>query len=477
MVIRAVSLFMIALAVIISTGEASPLGERIEKALGSDCLNREKTAVRVIDAETGEVLYDKNGSTPLVPASVMKLFTTASALHYLGPAYRFTTDVLRTGAFEDGAIKGDLIIRGGGDPKLTPEELWIIAREIKARGVSQVTGDVVVDDSFFDGRRLAPKWSERRTQRAYDAKLGALSVNFNTVTVKIHPGRRAGDPLLVTLEPESDYINLVNKGTTTSSGRNSVSARRVKSGVGARLVISGSMRMGDDGKTFYVNIDNPLKYAAEAFRAALAREGIEIKGSVRAGVAGNDALLLLTHKSAPLSVILRELNRYSSNFVAEQITKTIAAETNGEPGAHNEAITLLKKLLAELGVDTAGTVFTDGSGLSRKNRLTAKALTGLLAAMKKRFDIGPDFIASLGIMGVDGSVKERMENSPASARARAKTGTLAGVSSLAGYVAGNEGGLYAFAIMSNENGCYYKKADELEDEIVTAIHLFDAERQ
>ena len=449
------------------------LAGSIDSALDRGCLNADKTAVRVVNARTGEVLYDRNGGAPLVPASVMKLVTTASALHYLGPAYRFKTDILHTGVFENGVIDGDIIIRGRGDPKLTPENLWGIAKELKRRGLIEITGDLVVDDSFFDGRRRAPSWRARRTQRPYDAKLGALSVNFNTVAAHVFPGEAPGYPLIVSLEPESAYLTLVNKGKTTSGGKNRLSVRRVKDGNAARLVVSGSMRVGSEGRVVYVNIDDPLMFAAEAFRSSFENAGIKISGRAREGETTEDAGILFTHESEPLAVILRQLNRHSSNFVAEQIVKTIAAEANGEPGAHEKALRMTSDFMEELGVDMTGVVLADGSGLSRRNRLTARAMTDLLTAVRRRFDIGPDFVASLGIMGVDGSVRKRLKNSSARALARAKTGTLARVSSLAGYVAGQGGRVYAFAILSNDNSCYYKKADSIEDKVVTAVHLFD----
>ncbi|MGK7346384.1 MAG: D-alanyl-D-alanine carboxypeptidase/D-alanyl-D-alanine endopeptidase [Candidatus Nitrospinota bacterium M3_3B_026] len=457
-------------------GPAAASANTLEKAaralFSQGCVNAEKTAVRVVDARSGAVIFDRNGATPLIPASVMKLFTTAAALEYLGPAYRFKTEIFHTGAIRDGVIEGDIMIRGGGDPKLTPEALWRIARDVGDMGVSRVEGALVADDSFFDGRKLAPGWSRRRTQRAYDAGLGALSVNFNTVAVKVYPGRREGAPLTAAVEPETPYVTIVNKGKTAGQGK-PVSARRAPSGGRVKIVVTGVMSPGADGEVIYVNIADPARFAAETFRAALEREGIRVDGGVRIGQAPEGARLLYTHKSKPLAAILRELNHYSSNFVAEQIVKTIAATVNGEPGEHGAALDMTRKFAEKLGVDTGLLVFADGSGLSRENRLTARAVTDLLGAVAGRFDTGPDFIASLGIMGVDGSVKERVENSPARALARAKTGTLAGVSSLAGYVAGREGGLYAFAIIQNDNSCYYEKADKLEDDIVTAIHLMD----
>lgn len=444
----------------------------IASALKTSCVNSDKTAVRVIKASSGEVLFDRKGLMPLLPASVMKLVTTASALHYLGPAFRFRTEFLSAGERGGGVIDGDLIIRGGGDPKLTPEAVWLMVEELRRMGLTEIEGDIVVDDSFFDGHKSPPSWKAKRSSRAYDAGIGALSVNFNTIAFHIYPAQKPGAPLIVGVEPAAGEVRLINKSLTSNKKRGKVTVRKMNSKNKKVFIIKGAMKPGAKKKIIYLNVDEPWRYAGEIFLAYLNRAGIKTKGKIIRGVAPANAKLLYSHKSQPLAVTLRELNRYSSNFMAEQIVKTIAANISGKPGAHRSALGLTKKFLLESGVNVEGVKLMDGSGMSRQNRLTARAITDLLEKMAGRFDIGPDFISSLGIMGVDGSVGKRLIASPAKAFARAKTGTLNGVSSLAGYVEGKSGELFAYAILMNKNRCYYKKADTIEDDIVTAIRLF-----
>ncbi len=458
-------------------GAAHPEASRrlagaIDKALASPCVTPGKTGVRVVALPSGEPVYERNGSTPLVPASVQKLITTAAALHYLGPDYRFKTEILYTGSRKNGIVNGDLVVRGKGDPKLVPEQVWLIAERIKHLNINEVTGDLVVDGTFFDSLKTAPSWSRNHTQRAYDAMLGALSVSFNTVAVHVNAGEKVGDPLIVGLFPDSAYLKLVNKARTSAKGKGGVKARR--SGGKGKIVISvtGSMKPGSKEKVIYLNVPDPLKYAGEIFREYFKRGGVSIKGAIRKAAAPENARLIYTHESEPLAVILRNLNKYSNNFLAEQIVKTLAAEVGKIPGSHKNAMKLISGFLAESGIDMAGAALADASGLSRSNRVTAKLITELLTVMNRRFDIGPDFLAALGIMGVDGSVRDRMSRSPAKSKARVKTGSLAGLSSLAGYVAGKGENLFAFAIFLNDNSCYYKDADRIEDAIVTAIHKY-----
>lgn len=449
------------------------LSGAINKAVSKQCVDPRKTGISVVELPSGKQVYERNGSLPLMPASVEKLITTAAALHYLGPDYRFETEILHTGFRKGGNINGDLVIRGKGDPDLTPEKIWLIAERIKRMGVDEVTGALVVDGSFFDLRVTAPSWSNSHSQRAYDARLGALSVSFNTVAVHIHPGGKNGAPVIAGLFPGSPYLELVNKAKTASKGRRGVHARRsIKNGK-IVITVTGTMRPGSKGKTIYLNVHDPLKYAAATFKEFFRRSGVVIKGGVEtAPKAGAATSLIYTHKSDPLAVIVRKLNKFSNNFVAEQIAKTIAAEKMGEPGSHEKALKLFTRFMVDSGIDMSGLVLADASGLSRRNRISAEAVTSLLTVMNQRFDIGPDFLAALGIMGVDGSVKKRMNFSPAQSKARAKTGSLSGVSALAGYVAAQRGGLFAFAILFNNNKCYYKDADKIEDEIVTLIYKY-----
>lgn len=446
--------------------------QAINKAVSKRCVDPWKTGISVVALPSGKQVYKRNGSLPLMPASVQKLITTAAALHYLGPDYRFKTEILHTGSRKGGIINGDLVIRGKGDPDLTPEKIWLIAEQIKRMGVNEVTGALLVDGSYFDLRKTAPSWSNNHTQQAYDARLGALSVSFNTVAVHIYPGGKNGGPAIVGLFPDSPYLKLVNKAKTVSTGRRGVLARRsVKNGK-IVITVTGVMRPGSKGKVIYLNVHDPLKYAGVTFKEFFQRGGIAIKGGVRIAAGADNATLIYTHKSDPLALIVRKLNKFSNNFVAEQIAKTIASEKMGAPGTHVNALKLFNRFMTDSGIDISGMALADASGLSRQNRLSANVLTKLLTVMNGRFDIGPDFLAALGIMGVDGSVRKRMSQSPAKSQARAKTGSLSGLSSLAGYVSAKNGGLFAFAILLNNNKCYYKDADKIEDEIVTSIYKY-----
>lgn len=449
--------------------------QEIDTVLKASCLNSPQTAISIVEVPEGKVVYSHNIYEPLLPASVMKIVTTASALHYLGPEYRFTTQFLSTGERVGEVLQGDLIVRGGGDPRLSSEQLWLIATRIKSSGISEVTGNLVIDTHFFDHLDRAPAWdSEPLTQRAYDARLAAFSVNFNTIAVHVQPGLSVGEPLKAWLEPAPAYIRINNIGKTIQRGKNTISIHRNPEDMDEiEMFVNGKLPLGAKERVVYLNVENPSRYAAEAFRTILQQAGIKIHGATRYVSTPVEGKELYTHLSEPLSLILKDLNTYSNNFMAEQIVKTIAADRYGTPGSHAEGLKLVMDFLRISGVDTQGITLADGSGLSRKNRFTAKAMTDLLTRMYPRFDTGPDFLASLRVMGAYGVLSHRLAKSPAHGQIRAKTGTLSGISTLAGYVAANANHkLFAYALFLNNNSCGHYGADKIEDSIVTAIHTY-----
>ncbi|RKZ76378.1 MAG: D-alanyl-D-alanine carboxypeptidase/D-alanyl-D-alanine-endopeptidase [Gammaproteobacteria bacterium] len=447
--------------------------QNIDKALKARCLDDSQTSVSIVAMPSGKVVYAHNTELPLLPASVMKIITTAAALHYLGPEYRFKTQILYSGERKNGMLLGDLIIRAGGDPTLSTEKLWPIVRQIKASGINEITGNLIIDAHFFDQYDRAPDWKVERSQRAYDAKLSALSLNYNSLAIHVQPGQGVGNKPNAWLEPALPYINLRNTAKTIKRGKNTVSVRRSEEVHGTvEMLLRGKLPIRAKERIIRLNVDNPMRYATETFRALLSQAGIKINGSTKVVHTPIVANEWYEHLSDPLSIILKTLNTYSNNLTAEQIVKTIAADRYGTPGTHAEGLRLIKEFLRLSHVNMQGIVLADGSGLSRKNRMTTRAITNVLTSLFSRFDIGPDFISTLRVMGAYGVLSQRLAKSPARGKIRAKTGSLRRVSTLAGYVASQDGKVYGYALFLNNNRCGPWKADKIEDRIVTAIHNF-----
>ena len=463
--------FGLLMGLTISAQSQTTLTQEIDKMLKARCLDKNQTSVSIVALPSKTTVYATNTDQSLLPASVMKLVTSAAALHYLGPEYRFKTEFLYRGQRHNGTIQGDLIIRGGGDPRLSTENLWYIANQIKGSGIKEITGHLIVDKHFFDDYDRAPQWEIERTQRPYDANLSAFALNFNSIIIHVLPGQYLGSELNAWLDPAPAYIQLDNHTKTIKRGRNTISARRNEETNGLlKIRLSGRLPISAEEKTIRLNVENPIRYAAETFRALLQKVGITIKGTTQIVSAPLFGTQLYEHYSHNLSLILKELNTYSNNFTAEQIVKTIAAERFGTPGSHAEGLKLIREFLQISGANTKNVVLADGSGLSRKNRMTTAAITDFLQEMYLRFDIGPDFLAALRVMGSNGINSHRLTKSPARGQIRAKTGTLNKVSTLAGYVANQTGQIFAFALFLNNNGCGYRGADRIEDSIITAIY-------
>jgi len=454
--------------------EVEPFIQAIDQAMNTRCLDKQRSAVRIVRVADGKPIYQRNDQTPLLPASLVKLVTTAAALHYLGPDYRFKTTLLHSGAREGVFIKGDLILRGGGDPSLQAKDLWAFADWLKKAGVQEIQGDLIGEISFFDHYDRAPAWEEVRSQRAYDAKLSALSINFNTVEVHLLSGAEIGLPVHAWLEPHPAHYQLDVHALTRKFGTSAnYWAKRQQTEQGVTIRLEGKLPEKALEQVIRLNIPDPALFALASFRQYLTQQGIVVYGQNRitALPPAEKPVTLYQHQSMPLSVILKELNTFSNNFMAEQIVKTIAAQATAKPGSHGDGLALIQAYLGELGVSTQGLQLVDGSGLSRQNSMSAQTLTDLLLAILPKFDMAPDFLASLRIMGTEGSPRSRrFSDEPLGAQIRAKTGTLYKVSNLAGLVPSEKGQLFAYAVLLNNNECGGVLADKIENRVLLAIH-------
>jgi len=295
------------------------------------------------------------------------------------------------------------------------------------------------------------------------------------VALHVKPGLNVDDPLTAWLDPSPAYMYIQNTTKTKAKGRSSIPRprRNAALGGGVKFELKGSMPVTGRERVFYINVLDPARYAGETFRAYLKQVGIQTNGATAYGKVAPGSKLLHRHYSVPLATILKELNTYSNNFIAEQVVKTIAAEKQGVPGSHAQGQRLIASFLRESGVRMAGVNIVDGSGLSRKNRFTAQAMTDLLTIVSRRFDIGPDVMTALRVMGASGAPHRRFKNAAVRAKVRAKTGTLSqkpAVSTLAGYVESQYQQRYAYAFFITNHRCGGRGADKIEDAIIATLY-------
>ncbi|HEX4458610.1 MAG TPA: D-alanyl-D-alanine carboxypeptidase/D-alanyl-D-alanine-endopeptidase [Polyangia bacterium] len=447
------------------------LKDQIDAALNDPGLGASKVGIAVEEVDSGKLLYERNDGGLFNPASNVKLFTTAAALAILGPEYRWKTVVYAETPVSGGELKGKLYIKGHGDPSLVVEDLWKIVGDLYAGGLRKVSGDLAVDDSFFDAVRVGPGFEQKNEDAPFRAPNGALSLNYNAVGVHVYPGAEEAAPARVILDPQTPYFTIVDEARTVASGRTLITVESHEAADHTEIVVRGRIRAGDPGQVVARRVAHPDLFAAYAFRELLSRRGIKISGNVVRDTAPTTAKALNAHYSQPLGVVVRDVNKHSNNFMAEQILKTLGAETGGRPGTWQKGLDAVAGFLAErLGINHDKYKMTNGSGLYASNLFSPLQLVTLLRFAYKDFRFAADFIGSLALAGADGTVSHRMEGSLAERYVRAKTGTLAGVSCLAGYAGAPGHPPLAFAIFMNDvPDPATQKARKAQDAIAEAL--------
>lgn len=442
------------------------LNAKIDNILNISSLSAPETAVAAAFVDSGKMITSLNADTPLNPASCTKIVTTAAVLNGLGPGYQFETKFYSdTPIGKDGSIH-NLYIKGNGDPSFVTEELYRTVYDLTSRGIKSVTGDIIIDDTYFDG-----PWYPRKNGndgRAYTALTSAVALNFNSVKLIVAPGTKVGRPAQVTTEPATPYINIVNKVRT--GGRFRIYIKRgPQTPDSETFIVSGSVPPRAAPQDFYRSLHDPLKYAGNCIKYVLEEYKVPVLGKIRNGTPPENGHLIFTAKSKPLSEIVRDMNKFSNNFIAEQITKHLGAVKKGEPGSTTKGVQEFHKYLNSINFSSQSFFLENGSGLSTNNQVTARQLVKILVHLYNHRKLRSPFIESLSIMGVDGTMKSWRFEPHLKGMLRAKTGSLANVSALAGYVPTRNGKLAAFAILSNgfKKGRY--SAQEAELKIVSAI--------
>jgi serine-type D-Ala-D-Ala carboxypeptidase/endopeptidase (penicillin-binding protein 4) len=440
---------------------------KITKILSNSCLRKNNFGIKIYSLDRGESLFELRAKELFVPASNLKILTTAIALETLGPNYRFPTRLYTDGRLKNKVLEGNLYIKGFGDPKFVTEQMWLLVNEMKNLPLEKITGKIIGDDSYFDNQNRVKTWIKNPGAQAYEAPLGALSFNFNTVQAYVAPGLKAGSRPQIVIEPDTEYIRLDNQAKTLKRGqRNRLIVNRLDRKEFDEIVVSGGIRLNQPRAQYFLNITDPTQYTLSTLKKYIEYVGIKFHGTLEKGMVPDTAKELLTHESESLTLALQGLNKFSNNFIAEQIIKTIGAEKYDSPGTTRKGLKALEEYLLELGYAPDQYNILDGSGLSRQNRLSPQLIIDVLRNVKNDLGVYPEFVSALGVMGVDGNVKNRMRGVKSSHRARVKTGTLNFVSALSGYFQSQDEETFAFSILMNDLKCSNGRVKRIQDQIV-----------
>lgn len=409
----------------------------------------------VLSLSNGDTLFAENAGGSLIPASTMKLYTTALAFERLGTYHRFTTDVLRDGRLlPDGTLEGSLVIRGGGDPALSRRffdgdanaPMRALARQVAAAGVRRVRGDVVGDEGAFEVKSVPDGWLTRYLHASYAARVSALSLNENLLYVVVSPGKRGGAGA-IRLEPATTAYSIVNSTRTVAGSRATLTVSGATAG---KITVRGSIGSSSRPQVYVVVVNEPAEFATGAFARALTEAGIAVSGRIRLGRTPEGAVPLTGLSSPPLHELAAVMNRESVNHFAELIFRNVArtGDPNGVGTAEMGNALLRDFMMLRVGAAATDVFAADGSGLSTLDRVTTRSMVRLLA-YAHHAPWSREFHQSLPVAGRQETLRLRMRNTPAQDNLHAKTGTTADVVALSGYVSAKDGEMLAFSFVYN----------------------------
>jgi D-alanyl-D-alanine carboxypeptidase/D-alanyl-D-alanine-endopeptidase (penicillin-binding protein 4) len=470
-------------------GADARLQEALDALVEAPEWSNARWGIIVVDLDSSKTLYERDVAKGFMPASNMKLFTTAAALELLGPDHRFETRICRNGPVgRDGTLRGDIVIVGGGDPSIsgryvedTPTTVilgqW--AEAVRKAGIRRVTGSVIgLDDIYPDDPREGT-WQLDYYQEWYAAESGGLAINDNCWDATVWPGPQVGSPARLQPWLPTRYVTLrcevVTTGPVTSGTTTTIEISRPLDG--NEVVLSGVIPVDAPPSKQWGSVHDGTRFTATLLREELARRGITVRGGARDADDLPDKLsrteptrlvALHTHHSPPLSRLLAIINKPSQNFYADMVARAVGLKAKGRGDFASAEAAVRDFLTTSCGVEAAGFRMADGSGLSRHNLVEPRHIMALLCYMTRspHFKVFED---SLPIAGVDGTIRSRMRGTPAEKNARAKTGYIGRVRALSGYVTSGDGHRLAFTLMANNFTVPVSRANDTQDSITVLL--------
>ena len=463
--------------VLSAIASAGSLQQEVDRLLASPDAKAARVSVRILEADTGKVLYSYHAEDVLPVASNAKLVTSAAALDLLGSKFELTTTVVARGEIRNGVLYGDLVLVGRGDPSMSTH--WYpdvmapmrrLASEAASSGIRTVTGDMVADDLYFDRQFLCPTWPSNQWINWYEAPVAALAFNDNCVNVSVSAGPSDGAPAVLTYYPPVGYANIINAILTTSSKKRhgyAFDRKSLENNVTAKGYFYARSEPSEDTFTVY----DPSLYTAAALRAALQEAGVGVQGATRLMDPSEEPTLVGCRVLAVNRISLGEVVKYcnvnSQNLYAEMLLKTLGREVVGQ-GSFQGGAQAVARYLQELNIFPGTYWAADGCGLSHETRYSAKILTEVIRHMYQ----SPEVVAfrdSLPLAGFDGTMEERLTEPEYRGKVRAKTGYILNASALSGFAQTSNGKTLIFSMVFNNFKGYRYSIRPLQDEICRAM--------
>jgi D-alanyl-D-alanine carboxypeptidase/D-alanyl-D-alanine-endopeptidase (penicillin-binding protein 4) len=414
-------------------------------------ISTDKLSVLTIKVGTNKkTLININADKKLTIASLSKVVTSYAVLKSFPPLYQFVTKIKTDGEIEKGVLQGNLYLVGGGDPSFNHEGMNKLVQSLKKKGIKKIIGDIIVDDSYFDNVRYDVSRGDLRADFIYDAPVGAMSYNWNSIQISIHPSK-IGELAKIEIYPPNDYVKISGFIKTKKGYKNDVKAERRLTRKGENiLVINGSLGKSYGTLVFEKNITAPDIWSGRNLKYILNKEGISQSGSVKNSMTPMIATSLAEYSGKDILGLLTDLNKDSNNHVAEMLTKAIAVKNN-RVGSISEGVKIINNEVKSLLVNPEGYSFVSPSGLSPDNQVSAENMLKIFEGFSTNKNTHDIFMKSLPIAGLDGTLKNRKIASVNTVWVKAKTGFITGAISLGGYAKKKDGTLVAFSFIYNGN--------------------------
>ncbi|MFT4580463.1 MAG: D-alanyl-D-alanine carboxypeptidase/D-alanyl-D-alanine-endopeptidase (penicillin-binding protein 4) [Gammaproteobacteria bacterium] len=431
------------------------------------------SAISLIAQEIGadRPLVRLNENLARNPASTIKLVTTFTALEVLGPTYTWPTEIYALGPIKHGVLEGDLLIKGHGDPNLVTDEFWKMLGELYSRGVKKITGDLVVDDSFFDVPASDPGAFDARPDRLYNVIPNATMVNFKAVEFQFYPARD-GKHVDIRVHPEMSNLRVTNNLSISKRKcdgyERGIDMRIFDPATNDHVVFAGAFPSGCRSHSMRRSVLNHDTYAYGTFKRLWKHWGGSIDGTVRKGVAPKQRAFV-TKQSQPLAEIIRGVNKWSNNVMTRQLLYSLATAKFKPPYTKEQGIEVVRDYFHENKIDDSSLIIDNGAGLSRDARVSVGFMNQLLRHAY-RSPYMPEFVSSLSLLGLDGTTSRRFKDRPEVGRMHLKTGSIDGVSAITGYVNARSGKIYTVALIVNYKTAHQGPGKAIQDAFLDWIY-------
>ena len=466
--------------VLVSNCAFAELPSSVVDALKNAGIAQNNVAIYVQAVDAPTPILTLNAGKSMNPASVMKLVTTYAALDLLTPAYRWKTEVYRDGNIVNGVLNGNLIIKGFGDPSFKAQEFWRLLMSLRQAGIRDINGDLLIDKSVFAKNVGNRKTFDAETWRAYNAEPSAFLVNGRNTSFKFSA---IDSSVSVTQEFDLPEIQIVNnmklssatcenwrdRFTYTVKSNNSCSIEDCAKNAGVTVTFKGTFSPSCNDRYLELSLLNDEQYAFYTFKKLWQQLGGKFNGQLKMQSVPTSAIKVITQDSEPLGYVVRDINKWSNNIMARQLLLTLGVEKRTLPATESSGATVIKEWFASKNINATDLVVENGSGLSRTERISAQHLGQLLVSAYLS-PVMSELIASLPILGIDGTVAKRLKTSQSAGRAHLKTGSLDGVSAIAGYVLNAQNKRFVVVMMINHNNASASKL--AQDNLIEWVYHF-----